>query len=140
MIYTFSIKKANIHSINMQIMEPAFLILRGIISATTTKGNVSTPQHAINITNEKLAIGIHENDLSTNPMVFKYIEAPRQTKPIPVPIADIISKTFRDNYKEFVIINKASITLEKFAGKHDLIDFNLTLLWDRENFCFVNLI
>ena len=121
MTYTFSIKKANIHSINMQIMEPAFLILRGIISATTTNGNVSTPQHAINITNEKLAIGIHENDLSTNPTVFKYIKAPRQTKPIPVPIADIVSKIFKYNYKEFVLIHKASNILANFASKNDLM-------------------
>lgn len=76
-------------------MDPAFFIFRGIISETTTKGNVSTPQQAINITNEKLVTGIHENDSSIRSSEFKYMKTARQSNPRPVPIADIVSKIFK---------------------------------------------
>lgn len=93
-LYTLSIKNENVHNVSIQIIEPAFRIFGGIISDTTTKGSVNTPQHAMNMVKEKLATGIQDTFVTSNPIVFKYIYVPRHKRPMPVPIAEIVSRTF----------------------------------------------
>lgn len=94
-IYTLSKKKENVHNVSIQIIEPAFLIFGGIISDTTTKGNVNTPQQAINMVKEKLATGIQETFSKSHPLEFKYIYVPRHKRPMHVPIEEIVSRIFK---------------------------------------------
>lgn len=88
----FTTRNCDDHNIIIQNEGPKFFNFSGMTSEMTKNGRVNTPNDAMKITNEKLAIGTQLNDSTSYPDVFSIIYIANEESPNAMPIDDIMYK------------------------------------------------